>query len=103
MCVCESVCVLTGEDCEVGVFVAVVRGTAHRVNACVMFDGRGTDERSVSWDQFVFVYALALLGGQSGACLANGDETDAICRAAGVGNTAITVTLEGWREKGGKG
>lgn len=64
-----------------------------------MFDGRGTDEGPVSRDQFVFVHTLALLGGLSATWLADGDETDAIGRAAGVGNAAVTVTLEGWRKR----
>lgn len=60
-----------------------------------MLDGRGTDEGPISWDQFHFRYALALLRGTPIAGLADGDETDAICRAAGVGTAAVTVTLEG--------
>lgn len=64
---CVCVCAFTWEDFKVWLFVAVVRGTAHRVNAGVMFDRRGTDEGPVSRDQFVFVYTLALFCGQPAA------------------------------------
>lgn len=92
-------CVRTWEDFGVRVLVAVVWGAAERVNAAVMFDGRGADEGPVSWDQFIFVYALALVDGLTATWPADGDKADAIRRAAGVGTAAVTVTLEGWRKK----
>lgn len=92
-------CVFTWDDFKVGLFVAVVHGTAHRVNTRVVFDRRGTDEGPVSRDQFIFVYALALLNSKPASRLADSYKTDAICCAAGVGTAAVTVTLEGWRKK----
>lgn len=79
-----------------GVFVAVVRGTAHWVYARVMLDRRGADEGPVSWDQFNFRDALALIHGELVAGLVEGDETDAVCCAARVSAAAVTETLEGW-------
>lgn len=93
------VCVFTRENFDVRLFVAVVCGTTHRVNASVMFDRRGTDEGPVSGYQFIFMYTLALLWGQLTSWLADGDKTDAISHAAGVGTAPITVTLKGWRKK----
>lgn len=93
----------TRHDCHIRLLVAEVCGTAHGVNAVSMFARRGTDEGSVSWDQFVFVYTLALLCGRSAVWLADGDKTDAIRRAAGVGTAAVTVTLESWRKRRRKG
>lgn len=42
---------------------------------------------------------LALLCGQPVSRLADGDKTNAISHATGVGTAAVTVTLEGWRRK----
>lgn len=86
---------ITRDDCDIRVFVAVVRSTAHRVNSCVMFAGRGTDEGPIFRYQLLFVNTLASLDCQTAARLAYNDEADAICRAAGIGTAALTVTLEG--------
>lgn len=51
----------TGKDFKVGLLVAVVSEATHRVNAGVLLDRRGADEGSVSRDQFLIVYTLALL------------------------------------------
>lgn len=90
--------VFTRKGFWVRVFVAIVRGTAYWVNACVRFDRRGTDEGSVSRDQFNFTYTLTLLCGEPVACRDDADITDPVSGAGGV-DTAVTVTLEGWRKK----
>lgn len=84
-------------------FVAVVCGTAQWVNATVIFGRWGTDEGSVSWDQVTIVHTLALLNGHPAAWLLDGYKADTVCRAAGVGAAAVTVTLKAWKRKKGGG
>lgn len=84
----------TRKDFKVGLFVAVVCAATHRVKAGIISERRGTDERSVLWDQLLFVYTPALLCDQLVSRLADDSETDAVSCAAGIGTATITVTLK---------
>lgn len=98
-----SALILTRKNRIWWLFVAIICLAAPWVNATVMFEGRGTDEGSVSWDQLVFVYALAGLSDQLVTWLPDGNVADTICWAAGVGTAAVTVALKGWwKKEGGK-
>lgn len=64
-----------------------------------MFGRLGTDEGPVPRDQLVFRYTLTPVCGPTAPDLADSDETDAVCDAAGVGTAAVAVTLKSWRGK----
>lgn len=86
---------------DLRVLVAVVCGAALGVDAGVVLDRGGADKRAISGDQLLLVNALALLGGLVASRLTEGDKTDAIGDAAGVGAAAVAVALEAWRKAGG--
>lgn len=88
----------TREHVHVQLLVAVVCGAAHGVDARVVLDRGGADKRTIQRDQLLLVNALASLDGRAASRLTDGDVTDAIGDAAGVGTAAVAVTLEGCRK-----